>query len=223
MLDRNLTVAQIVTRDARAARVFQRHAIDFCCHGDVSLHEACAGRDLDPDALAAELEAALPSGAAPEDPSALGTAALVARIVDRHHGTLRRMLPYLTPIAAKVALRHGERNPKLVALRDAFESLATTIEPHLDDEEEVLFPALASRRPDRALVQRELARMRAEHLEVGALLGRIRALADGFAVPPWGCNTYRVLMTELEALEGDVLQHVHLENHVLAPRFEDPS
>jgi regulator of cell morphogenesis and NO signaling len=26
-------------------------------------------------------------------------------------------------------------------------------------------------------------------------------------------------MTELQELEADVLQHVHLENHVLMPRF----
>ena len=37
--------------------------------------------------------------------------------------------------------------------------------------------------------------------------------------PEWGCSSYRVLMSELEALEGDVLRHVHLENHVLMPRF----
>jgi iron-sulfur cluster repair protein YtfE (RIC family) len=27
-------------------------------------------------------------------------------------------------------------------------------------------------------------------------------------------------MAELDALEADVLRHVHLENHVLAPRFD---
>jgi regulator of cell morphogenesis and NO signaling len=61
--------------------------------------------------------------------------------------------------------------------------------------------------------------MHEDHLAVGDLLARLRELSDGYATPDWGCNTYRVLMAELETLEEDTLRHVHLENHVLAPRF----
>ncbi len=61
--------------------------------------------------------------------------------------------------------------------------------------------------------------MQVDHLAVGDLLARMRTLTGGFTTPEWGCNTYRVLMTELDALEADILRHVHLENHVLAPRF----
>ena len=58
-----------------------------------------------------------------------------------------------------------------------------------------------------------------EHVAVGRLLTAIHDLSGGFSTPEWGCKTYRVLMHELKALEADVLRHVHLENHVLAPRF----
>jgi regulator of cell morphogenesis and NO signaling len=61
--------------------------------------------------------------------------------------------------------------------------------------------------------------MSTEHQQVGVLLGRIRFLADDFGVPDWGCGTYRACMRELEAMEGDILRHVHIENHVLLPRF----
>jgi regulator of cell morphogenesis and NO signaling len=220
-LDRTTTVAQIVTEHAVTARVFQRHRIDFCCHGDVSLDEACRERSLDPEQVLAELEASLPAsgGEAAEDPRALSTAALVARIVDRHHGYLRRQLPYLGPLVSKVARVHGERNGNLAEVAELYLELEEALEPHLDEEEEVLFPALVSRRPDTAVIARELASMHADHLAVGALLERLRALTDGFVTPAWGCNTYRVVMTELEAMEEDILRHVHLENHVLLPRF----
>jgi regulator of cell morphogenesis and NO signaling len=217
-IDRNATVAQIVTEHSAAARVFQRHEIDFCCHGDVSLAEACRARRVDPEALYAELEAALPEEAG-EDPRRLATAALVGRIVDRHHGYLRRALPFVAPLAAKVARVHGEHNPKLGALRDTFEALADALGPHLDHEEAVLFPALTAGAADAAAVRRELAAMYDEHVAVGELLGRIRQLSDQFTTPEWGCNSYRVLMAELAALEADILVHVHLENHVLMPRF----
>jgi regulator of cell morphogenesis and NO signaling len=220
-LDRSATVARIVTEHTVTARVFQRYGIDYCCHGNVTVPQACQDGHLDPDALFGELEASIAtSGDRPEDdPRALSTAALIARIVDRHHGYLRRALPYIEPIMAKVARVHGPRDANLEPLREAFCELAASLGPHLDEEEEVLFPALTARTPDATVVKREIEQMHEDHLAVGDLLARIRALTTGFQTPEWGCSTYRVLMSELDALEADILRHVHMENHVLAPRF----
>src|SRR6266542_6350900 len=153
-LDHSATVARIVTEHAVAARVFQKHGIDYCCHGNVTVPQACQDARLDPAALFAELEAALAEGRAgsEEDPRALSTAALIARIVDRHHGYLRRALPYIAPIMAKVTRVHGPRDAHLTDLAAAFDALAASLGPHLDEEEEVLFPALVARAPDAELV-----------------------------------------------------------------------
>ncbi|MFT3914918.1 MAG: iron-sulfur cluster repair di-iron protein [Anaeromyxobacteraceae bacterium] len=220
-LDPSATVAQLVLSHPSLARVFQRRGIDYCCRGGVTVTEACRDRGLDPAAVQAELAAALPAGgeAAAEDPRALSTAALLARIVDRHHGYLRRALPFVEPLAAKVARVHGDREPRLEEVYGVVSALSAALLPHLEEEETMLFPALAARTTDPGVIARELERMLADHLEVGALLGRLRALTDGFVPPAWGCNSYRVLMAELEAVEADTLTHVHLENHVLAPRF----
>lgn len=220
-IDRNATVAQIVTEHAVAARVFQRHGIDFCCRGGVTVPEACRERAIEPEALFAELEATLPAagGTPSHDPRRLSTSELLDLIVEKHHGYLRRALPFVVPLAMKVAGVHGEKNDKLEALRDVVVEIAGALDPHLEQEERVLFPALLAARPDAEVVRRELASMHEDHLAVGTLLGRMRELTDGFTTPEWGCRSYRVLMSELETLEGDILRHVHLENHVLMPRF----
>lgn len=219
-IDRAATVAQIVTEHAITARVFQKHGIDFCCRGGVTVEEACRDRSIEPAAVWADLEAVLPTErSSAEDPRRLATADLIALIVDRHHGYLRRALPFVVPLAVKVADVHGEKNGKLAELRLVVTEIADALDPHLDQEEQVLFPALIAAQPDAALIQRELASMHADHLAVGTLLARMRELSDAFTTPEWGCRSYRILMAELEALEGDVLRHVHMENHVLMPRF----
>ncbi len=220
-LDRSSTVAQIVAEHSAAARVFQKHEIDFCCHGNVTVAEACRGRALDPAAVFAELEATLPAGGTPaaDDARNLPVPALVARIVDRHHGYLRQALPFIAPLAQKVAGVHGPHNPKLRGVSQTFRELSETLLPHLDEEERLLFPALMAPAPDAEVVRGGLDRMYDEHVAVGAMLGRLREQSDAFTTPEWGCNSYRLLMSELEALEGDILRHVHLENHVLMPRF----
>jgi regulator of cell morphogenesis and NO signaling len=220
-LDRTQTLAQLVTEHPVAARVFQKHGMDYCCHGNVSVPEACQRVPIDAEIVFAELEAAIgaaPRGETEDDPRALSMTALVARIVDRHHGYARRALAHVAPIMTKVAHVHGPRDEGLHELEAAFRELCDALLPHLDEEEEVLFPSLLAAEPDRRLVRRELDRMQGDHLAVGGLLARIRTLAHGFSTPEWGCTTYRVLMSELEALEADTLRHVHLENHVLAPR-----
>ncbi len=218
-LDHETTLARIVTEHPAAARVFQRHGMDYCCHGNATLTEACREASLDPAVVLAELQEALGRGdrSEPEDdPRTLSKVALIARIVERYHGAARRALRDIAPIAAKVAAVHGDRDPRLKELEDTFAELSGSFLPHLDEEEGVLFPLLVGN-PGALEVRRELERMEDEHLAVGALLARLRSLTGGFSTPDWACATYRRLMTELEALEADTLRHVHLENHVLVP------
>lgn len=215
---RDQTVGEIVARFPASARVFQSHRIDFCCKGDRTL-AAAAGPAT--EGLLAEIEAAIraPAAAAEGPATGLPIPALVGRILDRHHGYLRRALPAIGPVLEKVATVHGDRDPRLVPLLATFLELEASLLPHLDEEEQVLFPLLLSRAPDRARVAEALRRMRDEHLGVGAALERIRALTDDFTAPDWSCRSYRLAMAELEDLETDLLRHVHLENHVLLPRF----
>lgn len=51
------TVADIVLAKPAAARVFERHEIDYCCHGQRPLEQACSEAGVDLDAVQAELDA----------------------------------------------------------------------------------------------------------------------------------------------------------------------
>ena len=218
------TLGEIVLQHPECARVFDAHRLDFCCGGKEALGAACARLGLDAQAVLTSLRAAAEQrdGSLPSV-GALSTLALIAHIVDRYHGGLRRVLPAVVPRAAKVARVHGDHEPKMVELSAVVERLATTLDAHLLEEENVLFPALLGPQvpgsPAAAAVAGGLGTMIEEHHEVAALLERTRALTDGFQAPDWACTTVRVLFAELEALERDIHLHVHLENHALAPRF----
>ncbi len=221
MLNVQTTVAQIVLDHSAAAAVFQKHRIDYCCRGHLPFAEACAERGADAAAVQSELEAAIAARGEESDfdPRGLDTAALVAHIVDTHHAYLREALPFLVALANKVARVHGARHLELLELREAVLTLNDALLPHLDREEEVLFPALIANRPGDAVIQTELQGMHADHLEVAQTLEHVRSLTGDFTIPFDACTSYSTLFRELEALEGDVLRHVHLENHVLMPRF----
>jgi regulator of cell morphogenesis and NO signaling len=216
MIAETTPVAQIVLDHSECAEVLQRLRVDYCCHGGLSLDEACRRRGLETHAVQAELEAAVQArgSAALPDPRGLSTEALLDRIVHRYHAQLREGLPFLVGLATKVAHVHGRSDPSLVELRESLEDLADDLLPHLDDEERV-FPAL---RGD-AAVPADLELLKADHDAVGEGLKRVREAARDFAVPDWACASYTTLMHELEALEALLFEHVHLENHVLLPRF----
>ena len=44
---KHLKIGDLVTKDFRAAEVFKRAGIDFCCGGDQTLEEACRSKKLD--------------------------------------------------------------------------------------------------------------------------------------------------------------------------------
>lgn len=211
------TVADVVTTHPECASVLQSHRIDFCCKGELSLDEACRRRGLDPADVLAELERTVAARAlAVADVRATPTPELIELIVERHHGYLRQALPFLTTLSAKVARVHGDGEPRLVDIDRTMRGLAEQLISHLDQEEAELFPAMLEGEPSpEALAEG----VRADHEWIGEQIGRLRTLSDEYTAPQWACRSYRTLFAELEALETDVLRHVHLENHVLLPRF----
>ncbi|HEX8950671.1 MAG TPA: DUF542 domain-containing protein [Polyangia bacterium] len=220
MIDPQQAVANLVLDHSECAEVLQRHRIDYCCHGETTLAAACRERRLDVGVVVGELERAIHERRGDgEDARALSSAALIALILSRYHAPLRKTLPFVRTLAAKVARVHGEHNPRLIDLGQIVAELAETLEAHLDDEEATLFPTLTAAEPDPRSVAGLSKTMRDDHEVVGELLGRLRASAEDYAVPDWACNSYRTLFRELGQLETDVLRHVHLENHVLLPRF----
>jgi regulator of cell morphogenesis and NO signaling len=214
------TLGDLVTANPSAARILERHGLDYCCGGRRSLQEACTAAGIDEDVLRAELDA---SG--PEEPAAWATlepAALARHIVDTHHRYLHEELPLLDALAEKVLNAHGTRHPELAHVHMLVTAVRADLEPHLAKEERVLFPAIEAL----AAGQREfpfgsvgnpIRIMQLEHDRAGGLLAELRTVSFGFEVPADACASYRSLYGRLAALEADTHVHIHKENNVLFP------
>jgi regulator of cell morphogenesis and NO signaling len=222
MLNSGQRLGQLVLEHAAAASVLRRHRIDFCCHGEVSLAEACAMRGVEVEALCRELSQAVAEEQDPRpvDPRTLTTDELLDQIVVGHHGYLREALPYVINLAEIVSTVHSAKDARLSEVCSVLRRLAEELLPHLDHEEQVLFPALRARRRRVRAIRRDLSTMADEHRAFSEIVARLRALTGGFTPPNDTCSTHKALLAELEALEADLFHHVHLENNVLAPRFE---
>ncbi|MFU8804727.1 MAG: DUF542 domain-containing protein [Bradymonadaceae bacterium] len=222
MLTPQQTVAHVILDHSECAATFQRHRIDFCCKGHLTLEAACEQLGLNTKTLIQELSGVIAERSGPKasDPRELSTEGLIDHIVSKHHAYLRESLPFIQTMATKVARVHGGRNPLLLEINDVVFDLIEALIPHLDDEEKKLFPLLLADEVDLARAAPQLAAMHEEHLAVSVLLERMRSATQDFELPHWACNSYRILFAELEQLEADILVHVHLETHVLKPRFE---
>ena len=60
--------------------------------------------------------------------------------------------------------------------------------------------------------------MEAEHNDAGEVMAQIREVTSGYSLPDDACPTFRALYEELERMEEDLHQHIHLENNILFPR-----
>jgi regulator of cell morphogenesis and NO signaling len=227
-LDRS--VREIVADDFRAAAVFERFGIDFCCGGRRTLAEACRDRKVSPVEVLNEMIAACErqNETVPRF-TRWGVDALVAYIVRHHHAYVRRVLPSMVVHARKVAASHGGGHPELWEIAAIFEEVAEEMTAHMMKEEEILFPyieqlALARRLGEpvpAALfgsVEKPIAMMEHEHEHAGLAMARIRGLSRGYAPPAGACTTYVTCFRELDEFERDLHVHVHLENNVLFPK-----
>lgn len=210
----NRTLGEIAATLPGATAVFRRFKLDFCCGGDRPLAEAAASRGIDPSAVEAALAALEAEGeaAAPDT-----TADLVAHILTRYHETHRRELPELIRLARKVERVHGEHPKAPRGLAGHLELMRTELEAHMAKEEQVLFPLLL--RGGHPMIAQPIGMMRQEHLHHGEQLQRLAELTDEFRLPDGACRSWQALYAGVAKLSDDLMQHIHLENNLLFPRF----
>jgi regulator of cell morphogenesis and NO signaling len=226
----DMTIRDIVAGDFRAAAVFQRHGIDFCCRGDRSVEDACRKGGTSAEEVLRELNEVTASARAGGPRfNSWDLRMLVSYIVSNHHAFVRQAMPALLAHTAKVAAVHGDQHPELREVAGLFERVADEMTSHMGKEEQILFPyivALADAAADAAIapsapfgtVRNPIRMMEAEHESAGDAMARIRELTSGYVVPLDACATYRVCFQELEDFERDLHEHVHLENNILFPK-----
>lgn len=213
---RTRTVGEIAARLPGATAVFRKFKVDFCCHGDIALADAARKRGIDAEDLVRELTGLeLAQAAAPESRT---SSDLIAHILTRYHETHRRELPELINLAKKVEAVHADHPQAPRGLADFLRQMLGELEMHMKKEELILFPAM--QRGAAIPLGGPIEQMRLEHVDHGEHLARLEQLTNGFALPEGACRSWQALYRGAAKLSEDLMQHIHLENNVLFPRFQ---
>ncbi len=223
-------VGDLVRADFRAAAVFEKYSIDFCCNGGQSLAAACTERNIDPSLVLHDLAQVHQQQADGQfRPDEWELDVLSDFIVNNHHRYVRRMLPVIVPHIEKVVSVHAARYPWLVQIQEYVHAIAAELSNHMHKEENVLFPyikmlAMADRegRPvppaPFGTIRNPIRMMEEEHSRAGDALSAIRRTTSNFTLPADACTTFSVTYKELEEFERDLHRHIHLENNILFPK-----
>jgi regulator of cell morphogenesis and NO signaling len=227
----SLSLAQIVNSNHRAASVFEKYHLDFCCKGKRSLEQACTEQQLIVTEITDELENLFSNenDTSSIDFEKMNLTQLCDYIVQTHHDYVKKEMPQIYAYLHKVSSKHGERHPELYKIFQTFAVVKEEMEGHMKKEELVLFPRIkelqkladnekAQPQLNIGYLQFPIAAMEQEHDHAGNLLNDIRVFSNDYTPPQDACTTYRLCFAALKVFEMDLHQHVHLENNILFPK-----
>ncbi|GAB1101028.1 MAG: iron-sulfur cluster repair di-iron protein [Shewanella algae] len=217
-------VGELVAEDFRNAHVFSRFGIDFCCGGGRSLASACERAGAEPTEVLHALSQLAAEGTPDDALVKLPLGELIDHIEATHHKYIRDTAPLLLEYAQKMVRAHGEHYEEIKPLAGWIRALMDDLLPHLQKEEQILFPAI------RALSQGQefnacfghignpIRAMEYEHDEAGQILAKLQQLTNHYQAPEHACTTWRVCYATLAEFEADLHRHIHLENNLLFPK-----
>src|SRR6187402_3300373 len=114
------SLAQIVNDNHKAASVFEKYNLDFCCKGKRSLKEACLEQSLPVEKLLSELEAVGNNCEVPVDFGKMTLTKLADYIVSKHHAYVKAEMPQILAYLERVAMKHGDRHPEMRKVFEIF-------------------------------------------------------------------------------------------------------
>jgi regulator of cell morphogenesis and NO signaling len=231
-IDKNSFVSDIARQDYRTASVFRKYDIDFCCGGKWPLGMVCEMQGLDFAKIKTELENSLRTIQISNYTRFADWSIdfLTKYIVNIHHQYLKDALPEIREHLNHFVGDHKKKYPELEDVLRQFDHLYKDIIPHLEQEEEILFPyirqiahAYDSKESYASLLVRTLRKpveevMKHEHESISKVLSSLRELTNNYTPPENACVSHHVAFSMLKELDNDLVQHVFLENEILFPK-----
>lgn len=231
-INRNTLVSDIVAQDYRAADVFRKYGIGYCCGGKWPVEIACQMNGIDAELLLAELRIATRTiqVSSQLDFAAWDIDFLVDYILHVHHRYLRDSLLPTHQLLSEFSAEHTRKFPWLPELEKQYDLLNRQMQMAMQREEEVLFPyirqithAHKDKEPYAALLVRTLRkpvedRMYKGHEIVTGIITTMRELTQNYTAPENACTSHRVVVAKLKELDNDLAQHHYLEQSILFPR-----
>lgn len=223
-------IGKIVAENYKAASIFKRYNIDFCCNGNRTIGTACDEKKLNEELLIEELSQALSVKESGDIDFASFPLDLLADYIEKtHHRYVESKIPEITPYLRRIVEVHDDNHPELYDVEDLFLTSSQELSAHMKKEELLLFPHIRQLvkaklsggqqvRPSFGTVANPIAQMMHEHDAEGERFRIINELTNNYAPPEDACNTYRVTLSLLNEFEDDLHRHIHLENNILFPK-----
>lgn len=223
------TVADVVTENIKAAHIFKKHGIDFCCGGGISIARACEKAKVDPAVLEQELLNLDKTQDRAHDYNSWKLDFLADHIINVHHQYVEESSPLLLQYSKRVNHVHGHHYTELAKIEALVTQVVQAMAAHQRKEELILFPFIkklvTAERENTEVptihfgtVENPIKMMEEEHEEAGEIMRKIAKLSNNFTPPQGACNTYRAFYAKLDEFEQDLHQHIHLENNILFPK-----
>lgn len=225
------TLAEIVTKFPAVASLFEKHDLDYCCRGKLTLKAACESESklkMMEEEISTILEN-YRANAEIVDFESMPTQQLVDYIINTHHRYVQQSMPLILGHLHKIASKHGGRHSELLNILSNFTLVSEEMSSHMQKEEKILFPAILEMQniidtggdvSHSSQLMAPIQVMEMEHETVGELLAEIRVFSNKYSPPATACMTYKLSFEELREFEEDLHKHVHLENNILFPRMK---
>jgi regulator of cell morphogenesis and NO signaling len=229
--DFDLSLKEIVQIDYRAAEVFKKFKLSFCCGGNMSLKSACDLKQLNYATIMDELSGATRniqvSNQLPFH--SWKTDFLIDFIMHLHHEYIYQTAPALNISLQSFSVGHSKKYPEFTHITELFSQLSNMLMVHNRHEDEIIFPYIkqmdaAHRRKEAyanlfvRTLRKPLHNIEREHEQISKLMDGLRSAANDFSFSTQACSSYQVLIQRLKEFYDNLVQHKFLEHKILFPK-----
>lgn len=219
------TVESIVTRNLKAAEIFNEYGIDFCCHGGRSLEKACLDGHIFVEELLEELSELKDLDDSVPDFGKMNIDLLTTYIQSTHHKYTDKKLVFIKNNIERLVRENNTNYFQLIKLKNTFENLSMHLTIHMQQEEFLLFPYIKKMAKRGTVdthifksIQEPITAMQSDHSDERKSFKTLLNITHHYSTPASADLAYKTTYAAIKELEQDMRIHMHLENNILFPR-----